>query len=204
MLTSSRDGSGRSKALLLGLLVTVILLTITSWPFHVIPSSEHRPATRISPTGLVAPRPIGQEGHDSGDHDLAAPTHVISAWLDTRPVLAARYPEIVILATTLGQPYVHHPINTGAAHRNSNSAFDCVIRSERSRATGQPVVVEHGRTNATLVVLQDQHEYDKKLVTVTYTCQTVKQELVDWQASTLCVSRRRGLQALVYSGGTGS
>jgi hypothetical protein len=106
--------------------------------------------------------------------------HVVSAWLDTRPLLAKRTPEIVIVASMQGQPFMVVPASTFPTN-----PIQCYMVF-RHRSTGVEEVMV---TPSIVVGLQDSHSYDKDLVTVMYTCRLEDEagETLDWEDAEMCV-----------------
>ncbi|KAK4046177.1 hypothetical protein OIV83_006286 [Microbotryomycetes sp. JL201] len=136
-------------------------------------------------------------------HEMRAPApfefvHAVSAWLDTRPLLAHQQPEIAVLATMYGQPYMAVPESTFS----SNPVRCYIVARPRSatasfvsRATRHSNKLDKVRvTQSVLTGLRDSHSYDKDLVTVIYTCPLTAtddsddQEPIDWANSDIYVT----------------
>lgn len=100
--------------------------------------------------------------------------HAVSAWLDSRPLLAARAPDVTILATMQGQPYMTVPESTF-----SSNPVHCYLVVKHRESGIEEVMV----TPSVLVGLRDSHSYDKDLVTVLFTCplEDEQGESLEWR-----------------------
>ncbi|KAM0790394.1 hypothetical protein ACM66B_003276 [Microbotryomycetes sp. NB124-2] len=134
-------------------------------------------------------------------HEMRAPepfefVHAVSAWLDTRPLVASHKPEVAVLATMYGQPYMSVPQSTF-----SSNPVKCFIAArDRRQARSSPITHRHSRaqadkfkvTQSVLTGLRDSHSYDKDLVTVIFTCpldaQDEQDSEIDWANSDIYVT----------------
>lgn len=100
--------------------------------------------------------------------------HAVSSWLDSRPLLAERPPDVTVLATMQGQPYMTVPESTF----HSNPVHCYLVLKHRSTGVEEVMV-----TPSVLVGLRDSHSYDKDLVTVLFTCplEDEKGEALQWR-----------------------
>lgn len=146
----------------------MLSLEATAVPSHLQPTAL---------SGLAIPRRIH---HDPSETyvGISENIYVVSAWLDSRPILASHQPEITLLTAQPGLPF-----NSPANAETPTSELRCFVRSDSVGNGGAgPQRIEY-KSRVGTAVLQDQHEFDRKLVTVMYTCH-IDEEL-KWQASAL-------------------
>ncbi|KAK4049364.1 hypothetical protein OIO90_005493 [Microbotryomycetes sp. JL221] len=117
--------------------------------------------------------------------------HAVSAWLDTRPLVAQHTPEVAVLATMYGQPFMSVPESTFA----SNPVHCFIVSrprtlSRRARRLASNAQDQVRITQSVLTGLKDSHSYDKDLVTVIYTCPLNEPdgEPLDWANSDIFVT----------------
>lgn len=166
--------SRRSACLAFAGICTATLLLLNAFSSRWIGLSPQQPALKStsahSPPRIVAPLHLRHLEHI--DNDILGPldeVYAVSAWLDTRPLLAHRQPELSLVAVMRGEPYI-----ITADESAPRSPLYCHIRAKNRLSGTASSLTAPSR----LTTLGDQHPYEVDLVTVMFSCQ-VDSEL-DW------------------------
>lgn len=109
--------------------------------------------------------------------ELAAPepfreVHIISSYLDTRPLVARKPAEVVVVATMLGRPWLDV---AGATYANS-PVFCYVVSKKEGQKEEEFAIVQ-----SSLVGLPDVHSREKPVVAVIFSCPLP--EDMDWDGA---------------------